>query len=58
MVAAEMVVVGNHCSDSWAEVPGVVEVGSRYAGSWAVLAAGVEERRYLFGEPATAAGGE
>ena len=53
-----MVVVGNHCSDSWAAVPGEVEVESRYAGSWAVLAAGVEERRYLFGEPATAAGGE
>ena len=53
-----MVVVGNHCSCSWAAVPGVVEVGSRYAGSWAVLAAGMEGRRCLLGEPATAAGRE
>ena len=53
-----MVVVGNHCSDNWVAVPGVVGVGSCYAGSWAVLAAGAEERRCLFGEPAAAAGRE
>lgn len=57
-VAAETVVVRTPHSGDWAAVPGVVEVGSRSAHSWAVLVAGWEERKCLLGKAVTAAGRE